>query len=171
MKEKFWLATAMILGSLLLVSLLVIFAGEKTGSTVTGNQTQAKAKPVVLSQIKVEPQPSDWGDLKINGGLVEKQFKIKNEGEAVKTTRVETSCMCTEASLNGSQFFGMPGHAGNPGFVMDLGKGEETTLIVRFDPAAHGPEGLGKVDRVVRIWFNQPENSYQDIAFSANVVK
>lgn len=174
MKEKFWLVTSFVLGTLLLVSLFAVWQGDSSALPARSEQasaTKSPTKPVALSQLQAEPQPFDWGEIKINGGIVQKEFKIKNEGESVKTERLETSCMCTEASLNGSPFFGMPGHQANPGFTTEINKGQEVTLTVRFDPAAHGPEGLGKVDRVIRIWFSRPENSYKDIEFTANVVK
>lgn len=178
MKEKIWPLVAVILGTFLVITLFALWQGQgdKTGGQVSSNPTQPQKKPVVLSSLKVSPEPFDWGNIKINGGIVQTQFTLKNEADkAVSIARIETSCMCTEASLKvgekKSPFFGMPGHAGNPGWQAEITPGEEVTLTVKFDPAAHGPEGLGKVDRVTRIWFSQPENSYRDIAFAATVVK
>lgn len=177
MKEKTWLMASAILGTLLLVSFFAIWQGGKggSGSSFTA-PTTTNTKLTPLSSLTVSPEPFNWGSLKINGGIVQTKFTLKNtSSQALKITKLETSCMCTEASLKvgdqESPFFGMPGHAGNPGWPAEVAPGGEMILTVKFDPAAHGPEGLGKVDRLARIWFSEPANSYRDIAFTANVVK
>lgn len=163
-----------------MLSLFAFWQGDKSpkaGKTSGLPTPLPQTKPVPLSFLTVSPEPFDWGNIKINGGIVQTKFSLKNlSQETVKVAKVETSCMCTEASLKAgdqeSPFFGMPGHGGaNPGWQAEITPGGEATLTVKFDPAAHGPEGLGKVTRVTRIWFSQPVNTYRDIAFAATVVK
>jgi hypothetical protein len=79
--------------------------------------------------------------------------------------------MCTTALLvkGVKQFgpFGMPGHAPIPAIDQTLAPGERAYVEVVFDPAAHGPAGVGLIERVVTI-----ENSAQQpvqLAFSARV--
>ena len=71
--------------------------------------------------------------------------------------------MCTEATLIIDRYleglaplkagpFGMPGHGGLVTFAnQEIGTGEEATLEVKVDPAAHGPQGVGPAKKVVYI--------------------
>lgn len=181
MKERIWLIASIVFGTLLLISVFALWQGDRSGNTTNSGLTSAtptpeKPKPISLPSITASPEPFDWGNIKINGGIVQTKFTLKNSSaEAVSISKLETSCMCTEASLKigekESPFFGMPGHTPNPGWQAEISAGQEAILTVKFDPAAHGPEGLGKVNRVARIWFSKPDNTYRDIAFVANVVK
>ena len=176
MKEKTWLLASAILGTLLLVSFLAIWQGGKVNQSSSITSTTSQSKPVPVTGLTAAPEPFNWGNIKINGGIVQAKFTLKNTSpRALKIAKLETSCMCTEASLKigdqESPFFGMPGHAGNADWQAEIAPGAEASLTVKFDPAAHGPEGLGKVDRIARIWFSDPANSYRDIAFTATVVK
>ncbi len=181
MKNKIWPIAAVVLGTLLLISLFAFWQGNKSPKTgvTSGVSTPVptQTKPVALNSLSVSPEPFDWGDIKIGGGIVEQKFTLKNTADtAISVSKLETSCMCTEASLTvgdkESPFFGMPGHQGaNPGWQAEIAPGAEVTLTVKFDPAAHGPQGVGKINRSIRIWFSQPANSYRDIGFVANVVK
>lgn len=99
----------------------------------------------------------DFGEISMASGKVRNTFRIKNTGtgEAI-VAKIYTSCMCTEATmiLNGEKFgpYGMQGHGG---FIPTIGKtiaaGEEAEVIAEFDPAAHGPAGVGRIARVVYI--------------------
>lgn len=176
--KKIWPIATIVLGTVLLISVFAIWQGDKSGgiaSAPAATPTPSKP-PTAVSEISVSPQPFDWGNIKYGGGIVETKFTLKNTSSNVlKIAKVETSCMCTEASLKvgdkESPFFSMPGHTANPGWQADFQPGQEAIITAKFDPAAHGPEGIGKVDRVIRVWFSQPENSYQDVNFSGTVVK
>ena len=98
----------------------------------------------------------DFGTISMLKGKVEHSFVIKNENNyPVTIGKIYTSCMCTEASLikNGKEFgpFGMPGHGFIPSINETLNPGEEAQIKVVFDPAAHGPAGIGKNNRRVFI--------------------
>ena len=90
-------------------------------------------------------------------GLVEHKYILKNNStEAVKIGRVETSCMCTVAFLiagdNEVGPFGMPGHGGPAGSAnLTVSPGEEIVVRAVFDPAAHGPAGVGPVERQIAL--------------------
>jgi hypothetical protein len=48
--------------------------------------------------------------------------------------------------------YGMPGHGAAPPAVnARLAAGELANVEVVFDPAAHGPSGLGRIERVVTV--------------------
>lgn len=99
-------------------------------------------------------------------------FQVKNTGEEPVTIgQMYTSCMCTSATLmmNGKEFgpYGMPGHGFVPKVNKSIEPGEEAAVEVVFDPAAHGPAGIGKIQRSVII-----ENNAGDpfeFQISANV--
>lgn len=113
----------------------------------------------------------DFGAIKMSAGKVTRQFRIRNTGtEPVTIEKIYTSCMCTTAELTalGKQFgpYGMPGHGAIPKVDQALGPNEEATVEVVFDPAAHGPAGVGRIARSITI-----ENSARtvELTFSAIV--
>src|SRR3989338_4335970 len=116
-------------------------------------------KLVVLEDITF-----DWGDIDIEGGNVEKIFKLKNDGPddlIIKTAN--TSCMCTTATIQVGEVispsFGMGGHAGpNPMWGFPIESGEEFSVKVIFDPMAHWPEAVGAVQRNITILTSSVSN-------------
>lgn len=114
-------------------------------------------KPSANGGLVAEESFYDFGQISMAGGKVEKVFRVTNptDGEIV-VTNVETSCMCTAAFIeNGSEKigpFGMPGHGGGRTSVKEVIKaGEAREIRVIFDPNAHGPAGVGPIDRFVQI--------------------
>ena len=99
----------------------------------------------------------DFGKISMARGKVSHDFLVKNSGtKPVNITKVYTSCMCTEAILrmsSGKEFgpYGMPGHAGVSAVNQIITPGEEITVKAIFDPAAHGPAGVGSIERVVYV--------------------
>ncbi|MBI2514837.1 DUF1573 domain-containing protein [Candidatus Wolfebacteria bacterium] len=96
----------------------------------------------------------NFGEISMAQGKVSRNFPIKNSGsESIELNTLYTSCMCTTASFikAGSRFgpFGMPGHGFVPPLNQSLTPGEEAGVEVVFDPAAHGPAGVGPIERVV----------------------
>lgn len=96
----------------------------------------------------------DFGTISMAAGKVKYQFKIKNaSNEAVTINKIYTSCMCTTAtfSAGGKQFgpYGMPGHGVIPEINGTINSNEEAIVEVIFDPAAHGPAGVGRIQRIV----------------------
>ncbi len=104
----------------------------------------------------------DWGEIPIDGGDVETTFEIKNEGsDILKLFNVVTSCTCTTAELQvgdkRSPVFGM--HTKSP-YIAEVPPGETAQLRVIYDPAFHGPQGVGVIERQVKVQTNdaaQPE--------------
>jgi hypothetical protein len=98
----------------------------------------------------------DFGTISMAAGNVTHAFKIKNtSSEAVVINKVYTSCMCTTATLvKGDQRFGpfgMPGHVAVPKIDQTINPDEEIIIEAVFDPAAHGPAGVGSIQRVVTV--------------------
>jgi hypothetical protein len=124
------------------------------------------AKPQApIAQAVAAAQPSslvsfrpfvDLGTVSMAAGKVPFRYMIRNAGgDTVTINRVYTSCMCTEAMLvtakERSGPFGMPGHGLPRAVKAPLAPGESASVEVVFDPAAHGPSGVGRVDRVVTL--------------------
>lgn len=114
----------------------------------------------------------DFGRISMAAGKVAKEFKIKNTGSgAVTATRLTTSCMCTTAELayQGRSVgpFGMPGHGFVPGIKTVIAPGDEAIIKVVFDPAAHGPAGVGAIRR--EVYLEQEGGSRLTLSFSAFV--
>ena len=98
----------------------------------------------------------DFGKISMAAGDVKREFKIKNAGGSpVAIQNIYTSCMCTSATLktDGKKFgpYGMPGHGFAPKIGEFLSPGKEAIIEVVFDPAAHGPAGVGPIQRSVII--------------------
>lgn len=112
----------------------------------------------------------DWGEIGINGGNVEKDFVIKNSGdETLKIFNVATSCMCTSAQFVGEKSSPIFGMHTKSSYVEEIAPGEEGTLRVTFDPAYHGPSGVGPITRQVEMMTNDPEMPKIDLTLTAVV--
>ncbi|MFB6291536.1 MAG: DUF1573 domain-containing protein [Candidatus Bipolaricaulia bacterium] len=124
----------------LTIGLLLIFVAGNNGT--------------VAGEIIVRPSEYDLGNVPYGGGIIEREFTVKNRGnEKLKITSIKTSCGCTEAQLiydgNKSKKFGM--HPNNLVWAQTIGPGDQATLKVFFDPTAHGPEGVGPFRRAIWI--------------------
>ena len=106
------------------------------------------------SPLTATPAAFDFGQVSMAAGVVRKQITVSNSGSTpVKVTKLFTSCMCTTVQLqnNGRTMgpFGMPGHGVLPRISEVIAPGQLATLEVTFNPAAHGPAGVGRVSREV----------------------
>ena len=63
--------------------------------------------------------------------------------------------MCTTAALKAKSGsygpFGMPGHGIIPKISGVVAANETAEVAAIFDPAAHGPAGVGKIERMIYI--------------------
>ncbi len=101
----------------------------------------------------------DFGTISMSAGKVKYQFKIKNTSSgAVTINKIYTSCMCTTAllAIGNKQFgpYGMPGHNAVPRVDQTVNSNEEAIVEIVFDPAAHGPAGVGRIQRAITIESN-----------------
>lgn len=113
-----------------------------------------------------------FGQISMARGKVTHRYPIRNVGtEPLLIRKMYTSCMCTTAALvkNGktSDAYGMPGHASIPTINVPINPQEEAFVEVVFDPAAHGPAGVGPIERAVTIETNAGRPL--ELAFRANV--
>ncbi len=112
--------------------------------------------------VEITPSSEDLGNVPINGGVIERDYEIKNTAnKPVRLNKIVTSCMCTSAMVTSgdksTKFFGMemPGDK-NALVNMDIPAGGTAKVTVKFDPAAHGPSGVGPFERVVSLNFLDP---------------
>ncbi len=82
--------------------------------------------------------------------------------------------MCTKASFEigdkKTRFFGMEGHGDkNPPVNIEIPSGASGKVIVQFDPAAHGPQGVGPFERSVFLTFSDPAG-IKELRFNGKVV-
>lgn len=134
-------------------------SGRNTESEVfeLGGSHPARVEGAVTGSLSVSETFYDFGTISMKNGNVSKSFTITNNGADTKISKISTSCMCTNAfivSADGSKKgpFGMPGHGGLvPKANEAIGAGESRTLEVVYDPNAHGPAGVGLIERVVFI--------------------
>ncbi len=141
-------------GIIVSVAIIVLVLGGLTWLS----RSASRDNPTVLanSVISAEETAFDFGTVSMAAGKVSRSFKIKNTGtEPAVITKLYTSCMCTSAELmiGGKRFgpFDMPGHGFFPSINQTVNAGEDAEILVVFDPAAHGPAGVGPISRAVYI--------------------
>jgi hypothetical protein len=149
--------------TVLLIAGGVYWAGKVTAEPEVQVSQEAKAE--------VGETSYDWGEIPINGGNVYKSFTVKNAGQGeLQLYDVKTSCMCTEAQVvvgdETSPEFGMHG---NSSWVSRVPAGGEAEVKVRFDPAYHGPSGVGAITRLVTVKTNDADHPELEFNLAAVV--
>ena len=116
----------------------------------TGSNASAEAESVLVASEKLY----DFGTISMKNGDVKKDFIVTNPGNKdILISSLVTSCMCTKAFIvkpNGATKgpFGMPA-MGNyiPPANETIKPGESRVIRAVYDPNAHGPAGVGPIDR------------------------
>ena len=118
-------------------------------------QNTVEADTGAISNLTYSEKLYDFGTISMKNGLVTKDFTVTNNTDKdIVIPSLTTSCMCTKAyfvkpdgSIKGP--FGMP----SMGFVPPLNEtikvGESRIVRAVYDPNAHGPAGVGPIDRFV----------------------
>lgn len=163
-----------------LIGLVVITVGLIIGGvSLLGRNSKGDDNIKVLGQdsgIKASPEFYDLGNVPIGGGIVAKEYEIKNTTDkTLKIKKIATSCMCTSAKVtfgeSETKFFGMEGHGDqNAPINLEIPKEATAKVTVNFDPAAHGPEGVGPFDRIVWLTFTDPVG-VKELKFAGTVVR
>jgi len=126
-------------------------------------------------QLTFSNEVFDFGTVVMKAGNVSHKFELKNEGEEpIIITKAYTSCGCTTAFIQNKDEtvgpFGMQGHLG---MVLDtnikIEPGESAFVDAIFDPAAHGPAGVGQIRRVVYVETNSSAHPKIELNFQALV--
>ncbi len=162
---------------LIVISVFFVFILIIGGSfwLVNGSQKEVLNIKKEAVGILTEPELFDLGSVPINGGVVTREYVFKNiTSGSMKLRKIATSCMCTTASVTigdkTTRFFSMEGSGSNPLVNLDLQSGESGKVTFRFDPAAHGPKGVGAFDRSIWLTFTDPEGR-EEFKFRGTVIK
>lgn len=165
-KDTKFLVGAFLVSILVIVGVAFLLSNKST--------TEAEIPTGDVSGLSASPESYELGDVAINGGIVSKDYEVKNTTSAtLSLKKIATSCMCTTAKLKvgdkETRLFGME-MAGdkNPPLDLAIPAGETAKVTVEFDPAAHGPEGVGPFDRIVWLYFAQ---GVKELKFNGTVVK
>lgn len=138
--------------------------------------SRPQASPQVLAQnsgqLTADRLAHDFGSISMAKGKVSQKFTLTNTDSVPATiTKLFTSCMCTQAKLTvaGQSWgpYGMIGHGTIPNIAAVINSGQAAEVEVIFDPAAHGPAGVGQIERQVTV--EQNGQSPLVLAISATV--
>jgi len=140
-----------------------------------GTRASATTQVTPSSQVTmlVDENTYDWGIIDYDGGIVSKDFSIKNTSDTtLQLYNIKTSCMCTTAQLKTSKVtsrkFGMHEKTAD---IIEVKPGGTADLLVEFDPAFHGPSGVGPITRTVTMDTNSTKDPVLTFNVSGTVVK
>lgn len=156
----------------ILVLVFVVFLGWLVSVSPEGETGSIE---YTQSSLSGSGQYFDFGTIMMQDGDVAHEFEITNsESDAVTITKVYTTCMCTNAYIiddSGETYgpFGMPGHGGSLIANVAVDPGETIKVKAVFDPAAHGPSGVGLAQRSIYLETNSAPSPKMELSFSAMV--
>lgn len=163
------------------LAVAVFIAKPGAGTATSASPVTVAALPALAVPVAASPAAGglharegyfDFGSISMAAGKVTHRFWFRNESSnSVLIRKIYTSCMCTTATfVKGMKIinsYGMPGHGPLPAVNESLKPGEAAYVDAVFDPAAHGPAGLGPTQRVVTI--ESDAGAPLEIHFAANV--
>lgn len=143
--------------------ILLIFVGlfmwgsSGKGGTTASVQGAPGAASTSKSALTALEAFYDFGTISMKNGNVAKEFMVTNPTATdITVSTILTSCMCTSAfvvepdgSIKGP--FKMPGMGYVPPADELIKAGESRTIRVVYDPNAHGPAGVGRINRFVTL--------------------
>lgn len=158
---------------------VLIGYGKKFGMDDFDEITKQKIKEYLAESagknpplIKIDKGTINLGTIKQADGIAFAKFTITNDGKSdLIIDNMETSCMCTSASIvyeeKEGPKFGMSMHGENPtDYSVSIKPGESATLKVEYDPNAHGPQenpAPQKIIRYITIMSNDPNNFQEKV--------
>ena len=142
--------------NILIVGALIVVAFAGLMWWGRSAQTSARTEPNAsgASSLVASEMLYDFGTISMKDGLASHLFAVKNltEGD-IEIKTINTSCMCTSAyiqSISGENGpFGMVGMGFIPPANEMIRAGESRDVKVVYDPNAHGPAGVGAINRFV----------------------
>ena|SRR3989344_9159636 len=151
--------TAIAIGALIVFAIVGLMLWGRSSASTSGAQPLNHAGAPggsAQSSLTASETLYDFGTISMRKGMVERVFTITNNTEAsVYIPSIYTSCMCTTGFLKtptGEKGpFGMQGMGYIPPANETIAAGESREIKVVFDPNAHGPAGVGTIDRFVYV--------------------
>lgn len=160
---------------IIIIFVLITILSVVGGIALLSKSPSSSSASISISQnakAGVDQKIFDWGTINMKDGNVSKNFVIKNTGtDVLMLTKIKTSCHCTKAQItvNGvaSPFFGMNTVSS---WVGEVVPGNEAQINIVFDPAYHGPNGIGPITRYISVDTNDPDNKTLEFTLTANVI-
>ncbi len=113
-----------------------------------------KPKKINGPSVQFDRWEHDFGQIPKKGGVVETTFQLTNSGdEPLQISRITTSCGCTSAEIE----------------KMTIAPGETVPLVVKFDPDFH-KEPQGRLERIVTLFTNMPDNEEVEVKIYAEII-
>jgi len=141
-----------------LIAILGLFIwGYSTREGTTASVQNIVRDNISGGMLVSEEKLHDFGRISMRNGDVSKEFVITNSSDRdIVLSKILTSCMCTLAYIVESNGilkgpFGMAGHGVVPKANEIIKAGENRTIRAVFDPNAHGPAGVGRIDRFISL--------------------
>ena len=143
-------------GTIIAVSLiaLAVVGIMLLGRSIEGAMS-LQTEVTVKSELSALETLYDFGVISMKNGNVVHTFKVTNPTDKDLTVeRLSTSCMCTTAYIvegaSRSGPFGMAGMGGTKTSTI-FKAWQSKDIEVVFDPNAHGPAGVGPMQRFVHL--------------------
>lgn len=143
---------------MVVVSLFIWGYFSKGGTIASVQGVSEFNSPVSKNSLTASEKFYDFGTISMKNGNVTKEFTVTNAGNKdVTVSTIFTSCMCTTALIvapdgNTKGPFGMAGHGGSVPPANEVIKaGDSRVIRVVFNPNAHGPAGVGPIDRFITL--------------------
>jgi hypothetical protein len=144
---------------------IFVIAAVAIGAYALGQSGFDSEKEILLpGKLEIAETQYDFGTISLDN--VSHTFMAKNVGEGPLTIeQVSTSCGCTSAQLKkdgkASARFGMD-HGNLPRANMTLEPGEETEIVVTYNPLAHGlNRAAGYFNRIVYLKTDNPKKEHE----------
>jgi hypothetical protein len=144
--------------NILIVGLLAVaaFVGVMFLGRSTDRAMSSPTEVTVKSALSAPETLYDFGVVLMKNGKVSRRFKITNPTDKDLTAEyLSTSCMCTTAYIvddkSRSGPFGMEGMSSSGKAKILFRPQESREIEVVFDPNAHGPAGVGPLQRFVTL--------------------
>src|SRR3989344_2889068 len=144
---------AIIIGAIIVLGLVGLMWWGRSNQAAGPSESSNGGK----SSLVASEALYDFGTISMANGTVSKVFKVTNPTDKdIILSNIVTSCMCTTAYIEKAGRekgpFGMPGHGGLTARANEVIKaGESLDIKGVYDPNAHGPAGVGPVDRFVEL--------------------
>jgi len=141
-----------ILGTVIIIGGL-IWVGK---STINPNDLSTDLSNQSGSSLMAQELNFDFGTISMSNGKVGHEFTVTNSSnQPINIRKIYTSCMCTSVNFKFNQkkygLFGMEGMGGLTSANITMNPGESGIVEAIYDPNAHGPAGVGPVDRFIYI--------------------
>lgn len=146
-----------LIGIVLVLVVFIFLGGTAYGLAQLSTNVEVVIEDDAVAS--VSESQYDWGTIRMYDGMATKVFKVKNTGsKTLKLYNATTSCACTTVQVKtATQQTPALNMHGKSNVVIEIAPGEEAAVEVVFNPAYHGPSGVGAISRVASMKTNDPQ--------------